>query len=132
MPVKKCADEVLNLHDERDLLTVLTRWMLDLAKNRPNLFELLYLSDLNVPQTLPSAFMKAENHQKMTRMVSEIHSLSIDDSEDILIRSCVFLMGIGTVISVNQIDVSEETVMEAMQKTVDDFVAGVQRRKQQT
>ena len=126
---KKCADEVLSIHDGRDLLTVLTDWMLDLAKNRSNLFALLYLSDLNMSQTLPAALMKAENHQRMTDIVSQVHGLSNKDSEDILVRSCIFLMGIGTMICINQVDISETQVRCMMKQTVDDFVAGIKRKE---
>ena len=128
---KKCADEVLSIQDGRDLLTVLTHWMLDLAKNRPNLFKLLYLSDLDLPRTMSCALMKAENHRKMVRIVADMHDLSLEESEDILIRSCVFLMGIGTMVCINQVDISEQEVLHMMKQTVDDFAAGIKRNRQE-
>ena len=77
---KKSAEEVLNDHSGQDLLTVMTKWMLDLAKNRPNLFEILYISDLHKPQCLPETLMQTENHRKMRARIAEIHKSCVSCS----------------------------------------------------
>ena len=122
---KQCANEVLNEKNGKDLLTTLTHWMLDLAKNRPNLFEILYLSDLNNPQSFSDSLMHTENHQKMIEIISHKHNISLQDSQDILMRSCFLLMGIGTMICINKVDLAEETVIDIMYRTVADLISGI-------
>ena len=126
---KQCADEVLSQEGDQDLLTVLTCWMLDLARNRPNLFKLLYLSDLNSVQTMPEALMQADNHQQMLGIISSTHDLNKEESEDLLIRSCIFLMGVGTMICINKVDIGEDEFLKLMRLTVDDFVNGIKKRR---
>ena len=125
----QCAEEVLVRTRDQDLLTTLTLWMLDLAKNRPNLFELLYLSSLNGARTLPEALVQSANHRKMIQVIADARDLSLKESEDILIRSCIFLMGIGTMICINKVDMGEKEILCLMRRTVDDFVSGRKAEK---
>ena len=121
---KLCAEEVLSQQEGQDLITVMARWMLDLAKNRPNLFELLYLSDLTNARSMPDSLMQADNHRKMVSILSKNHQLTPQEGEDILIRSCIFLMGIGTMICINKMDINDQEVLAMMRRTLDDFISG--------
>ena len=122
---RQCAEEVLNQQEGQDLMTVMARWMLDLAKNRPNLFELLYLSDLTTTKSMPTTLMQALNHRKMVSIISEAHDLTQKQGEDILVRSSIFLMGIGTMVCINKMDIQDEEVLAMMGRTLDDFISGV-------
>lgn len=124
---KVCAEEVLNNDGAEIILDILTHWMLDLAKNRPNLFELLYLSNLDAASFVHPQIMQAENHLKMRETIAATYDLSPEASEDLLIRSCIFLMGIGTMICINKVDVAEEDALKLMHATVHDFIAGEHR-----
>lgn len=121
---RQCAEEVLNQQDQQDLITVMAHWMLDLAKNRPNLFELLYLSDLTAPHSMPDTLMQTANHRKMVSIISSAHDLNQQQGEDILVRSSIFLMGIGTMICINKMDIRDEDVLAMMGRTLDDFISG--------
>ena len=125
---QKCAEEVLDHSDESDMPTVLTLWMLDLAQHRPNLFEFLYLSDLSTYHIRSEEMLSLDNHRTMIRLISESYGLSWEDSVDLLIRSCIFLMGIGTIICVDKVDISQDLALKLMRTTVEDFVNGVRRR----
>ena len=121
----QCAEEILSHQGNQDLITVMARWMLDLAKNRPNLFELLYLSDLTAARSMPDSLMKAANHRKMISIISKAHDLNQEEGEDILIRSSIFLMGIGTMVCINKMDIQDQEVLDMMSRTLDDFIAGI-------
>ena len=120
----QCAREVLEDHSGKDLLAVFTHWMLDLARNRPNLFEILYLSSLNCPQSFSDSLIPSENHQKMVEIIARKHSISHQESEDVLTRSSLLLLGIGTMICINKVDISEDSVMDIMRRSVSDFIEG--------
>ena len=120
----QCALEVLDDKSGKDLLTVLTHWMLDLARNRPNLFEILYLSSLNCPQSFYDSMIHSKNHQRMVGIIAKKHGISPADSEDILTRSCLLLLGIGTMVCINKVDISEDFVMDIMRRSVSDFIDG--------
>ena len=120
----QCAEEVLSNQGSQDLITVMAHWMLDLAKNRPNLFELLYLSDLTAARNMPDSIMQAANHKKMVSIISKAHDLTQQEGEDILVRSSIFLMGVGTMVCINKMDIQDQEVLDMMNRTLDDFISG--------
>ena len=122
-----CAEELLSNENKQDFLAALTRWMIGNAVNRPNLFSLLYLSDICNVQSVPKSLSQSIPHQHMIRRISHTYHLSKEDSEDVLVRSCLFLMGVGTMLSVSHTDLSEETLEELVRKTKADFILGRQK-----
>lgn len=57
--------DVLTFEQQPDFLPQVTMWVLDLARNRPNLFRLLYLSDEFKGNNFPEVMMSFESNQKM-------------------------------------------------------------------
>ena len=71
--------------------------------------------------------MDFENNRKMIDKMTELYQLDEDACKDILLRSCLFLVGIGTMICVNHMDFSDEQVADMMKQTVADMVQGAKR-----
>lgn len=118
------VNEVLAFKQQPDFFYQVTKWVLDLARNRPNLFRLLYLSDGFNGSNFLEVMMGFESNKIMVSKMKELYCLDEDICKDILLRSCLFLMGISTMICVNHIDFSNEQVAAMMKQTVSDMVNG--------
>lgn len=121
--------EVLAFEERPDFFAQVTKWVVDLAKNRPNLFHLLYLSDGFSGKNFLDVMMGFESNQKMIAKMTESYGLDKNICKDILMRSCLFLMGISTMICVNHMDFSDEQVAAMMKQTVSDMAAGAKAGK---
>ena len=119
---RKFQEEVLVFEKEPNYPALCSKWTLDLARNRPNLYRLLYLSDGFPHTTMNTMMMDFESNQKMVENMAAAYQLSIRDCQNILIRSCLFLMGICTMICVNHMDIPDAEAMAMMQETVTDMV----------
>lgn len=126
---RQCAAEVLESPENDDFITTLTRWMLNLAENRPNLFQFLYLT--NTPESvmhLPEVILASDSHARMAEKIACTFGISVEDGKDLLVRTCLFLMGICATICINQMDLDEVQVLTLTGKTVFDMVEGCRRR----
>ena len=125
---RQSAREVLSGRKSQDFITTLTGWMLDLAENRPNLFRFLYLSDApDSVMRLPEAIVCSDSHTRMAREIAGSYGLSLEDGKDLLMRICLFLMGICATVCINQVDLEEKQVMALAGKTMTDMVNGCYR-----
>lgn len=120
----KFVNEILAFEHQPDFLTQVTNWVLDLARNRPKLFHLLYLSDGFNGSNLIEVMMGYESNKRMILKMMELYCLDKNTCKDILLRSCLFLMGISTMICVNHMDFSNEQVAMMMNQTISDMVNG--------
>ena len=102
----------------------MTNWVLDLARNRPKLFHLLYLSDGFNGRNLIEVMMGYESNKRMISKMMELYCLDENACKNILLRGCLFLMGISTMICVNHMDFSNEQVAMMMKQTISDMVNG--------
>ncbi len=119
--------EILLFENQPDFFKLTTKWVIDLAKYQPNLFRLLYLSDGFKGYTFLDVMMNYESNQKIIAKMTQIYELEPDVCKDILLRSCLFLVGIGTMICMNHMDFSHEQVAGMMKQTVSDMVLGAKR-----
>ena len=124
----KFVQEILAFEKMPDFLPRTTKWVLDLARNKPNLYQMLYLSNSFKGNTMLDVMMNFESNKKMIAKMTELYGLEEDACKDILLRSCLFLMGIGTMICVNHMDFSDEQVALMMKHTVADMVQGAKGR----
>lgn len=121
--------EILAFEQQPDFFPQVTKWVLDLAKNRPNLFRLLYLSDEFKGNNFLDVMMTFESNQKMISKMAELYCLDENICKDILLRSCLFLLGIGTMVCVNHMEFSNEQLADMMKQTVSDMVMGAKGEK---
>ena len=117
--------EILSFSDKPDFLPRVTKLVIDLARNRPNLYRLVYLSNSFQGNTLLDVMMDFESNQKMIEKMTELYQLDREACQDILLRSFLLLMGICTMICVDHMDLSDKQVAEMMKQTVADMVRGV-------
>lgn len=123
---RKCGEELLEKNSDDDFLTGLVHWMIDTARNRPNLFRLLYISDMCCVKSLSESMLHSDLHQRMIERVAEIYHLSRKDSENILVRGCLFLMGIGVSLCTSDIDIEEDKIIAFLRNTIDNLISGIQ------
>lgn len=124
----KFVQEILAFEKLPDFLPRTTKWVLDLARNKPNLYHMLYLSNSFKGNSLLDVMMNFESNKKMIAKMTELYELDEDACKDVLLRSFLFLMGIGTMICVNHMDFSDEQVALMMKQTVADMVQGAKGR----
>ena len=116
--------EVLVFEQQPDFFVQVTKWVLNLARSKPNLFRLLYLSDGFKGNNFLDVMMNFESNQKMVEKMTVVYCLEENVCKDILLRSCLFLVGISTMICVNHMEFSDEQVAKMMKQTVFDMVTG--------
>lgn len=122
-----CVKQILAFETEPDFLPRTTKWVIDLAKNKPNLFNLIYLSSGFRGNSLLRVMMDFESNKRMVIKMSELYQLEQDACKEILLRSCLFLIGIGTMICVNHMEFSDKQIAAMMKQTVADMVQGAKR-----
>lgn len=124
----KFIDEVLAFENQPDFMPKVVSWTIDLARNRPHLYRLLYLSGGFHGENLMEYMMTYESNQKMIAKMAELYRLDTESCKDILVRSCLFLLGIGTMICENHFSYTDEQVSQMVKQTVADMVQGAKGR----
>lgn len=120
----KFVDEVLAFEDQPDFIQKVIVWTIDLARNRPHLYRLLYFSGGFHGKTLMESMMTYESNQKVIVKMVKLYGLGAESCKDILMRSCLFLLGIGTMICENHFTYTDEQIFQMMKQTVADMVQG--------
>jgi len=123
----KFVREIISFEEQPDFFARTSKFVIELAKKKPNLFHLVYLSGGFQGNTLLDVMMDFESNQKIVAKMTELYDLESEICKDILLRSCLFLIGIGTMICVNHMDFNDEQIAEMMKQTVSDMVQGAKR-----
>jgi len=121
---KKSVQEVLSLSKYPDYFARTSKWVIDLARNKPNIFRLIYLSGGFRGNKLLDVMADYENNRDMLSKMTEVYQLDYEVCRDILMRSLLLLIGIGTMICDGRMDFSDEQVTTMMKQTVSDMVLG--------
>lgn len=124
----KFVDEVLAFENQPDFFAKVVSWTIDLARNKPHLYRLLYLSGGFHGETLMESMMIYKSNQKMIAKMTELYGLDAESCKDILVRSCLFLLGIGTMICENHFPYTDEQISQMVKQTVSDMVQGAKGR----
>ncbi len=123
----KFVDEVLEFENQPDFFAKVVSWTIDLARNRPHLYRLLYLSGGFRGKNLTESMMTYESNRKMIAKMTELYGLDVESCKDIIVRSCLFLLGIGTMICENHFSYTDEQISQMVKQTVSDMVHGARR-----
>ena len=121
---KKAVDEVLLFEKYPDYFARTSKWVIDLARMKPNLFRLIYLSRGFHGNHLLDVMMDYENNQDMLLKMTQVYQLDYEICRNILMRSFLLLIGVGTMICENRMEFTDEQVMAMMKQTVSDMVLG--------
>ena len=121
---EKWTKEILVFANHEDFFAQITKWVLDLARNKPNLFKLLCLSDRFHGESMIDIIMKFECNKQMLEVMVTKYDLPLETCKDIIMRCGLFLLGICTMISINHVPFTDEEVDSLMIKTIRDMVNG--------
>lgn len=119
--------EVLAYEEYPDFFQRVTLWVIDLARNKPNLFHLLYLSDSYQSNSLIHVMLDFESNQRIVSKMTKLYELDREICKDILMRSFLLLHGIAAMICTNHMSFSDEQIKTIMKETVSDMVKGAKR-----
>lgn len=99
-------------------------WMLDLARNRKNLYRMIYLSDLSCDDQLPDLMMSFQANEKMFQQMLKGHDLPVEVCWNIFQRRWLLLYGIATLICVNHANLSDEQALFILERAKADTLQG--------
>lgn len=114
----KLMRELLENQGKPDFLLQTNIWLLNLSKNEPKLFELLFLSDNFDSSNLWDVMMSRDCNYKIVLEFEQRYQLTKAESKDIFQRSFFMLFGIATLIAKGKIDVSNDEAINMVQRTV--------------
>lgn len=124
---QKFIEEVTTYKNAPNFISLTVQWTVDLARNRPNLYRLLYLSGELYGNSMVDILMNYESNEILIEKMVEKYGLNTTQCKDILMRSCLFLMGICTMICVNNMPFTNEQVSDLMTRTVSEMVQGAKK-----
>lgn len=119
---EKIMREILEYQDQPDFLAKTSLRIFDLARNEPNLFHLMYLSNSYSSNNLMNVMMNYESNQKMLLKMQESYGLDEAVCKDILLRGFLFHHGIATMIATNHMDFTNEQTAAMMRQTMSDMI----------
>lgn len=125
----KLMQEILLNQDKPDFITQTNIWMLNLARNEPKLFELLYLSDSFHSLNLWDVMMEWECNRKILFAFEKRYQLTNVESKDIFQRGFFMLFGIATMISKSKIAISNEEAIDMVQRTISQILTAKKGQK---
>lgn len=118
----KLMQEILEHQEKPDFMTKTNIWMLNLARNEPNLFELLYLSDSFSSSNIWDVKMKWECNKKMMSAMEQRYQLTEAECKDIFLRGFFMLFGIAAMIAKGKIEISNDEAIDMVQRTIQQIV----------
>lgn len=119
----KQMEEILAFQHEPDFMTRTNNWLLDLARDEPRLFELLYLSDSFESESLWDVMREWECNRSMMSAMAQKHRLAEAACEDIFQRGFFMLFGIAAMIAKSRIDMHNDEAIDMVKRTVIQMVA---------
>ncbi len=124
---KKFEEEVLSNEDNSDFLSLTTKWTVNLARRRPNLYRLLYLSGGLYGSSMTETMMNYESNKRLINKMTEQYGLVVSQCQDILTRCCLLLVGVCTMICENSVTFTDEQISMMTKQTVQDMIQGARK-----
>lgn len=116
--------EILSFVDKTDFLLQTTIWVINFAREKPQLYHLIYLSNNFPSNNLLDVILKYESIEKIIDKMMETYKIELEVCKDILLRAFLLLMGIGAMICVNHVDFYDSQVIDMINSTVNDMIQG--------
>ena len=126
---RQFSREILACKADADPFQWTTDCVIDLARNRPNLFKLIFLSGGFTSRSLPETMRSMLENQRLNSRVKDMYDLSDQGCEDVLMRAELFLLGIGTMICSRHLDFPNDEIHAMMDRTIHDLVHGAGKRQ---
>ncbi|MBR6526833.1 MAG: TetR family transcriptional regulator [Lachnospiraceae bacterium] len=111
-----------DLQQEEDGFDSTIRRILGLARTKPNLYKLCYLSgnDYSVGPENPA--MAFQSNRMFLQKLQAESGLDIYTCQNIFMRSLMMIYGIATMICVNGIECSDDMAREMIHRTLEDMI----------
>ena len=116
--------EILACRSDTDPFQWTAACTVNLARNRPNLFKLIFLSEGFTSRSLPETMWEILGNQRMFGRIMDTYGLDRKECENITLRMELFLLGIGTMICSNHLAFTDQEITELIDKMVSDLVGG--------
>lgn len=126
---RQFSREILACKADADPFQWTTDCVIDLARNRPNLFKLIFLSGGFTSRSLPETMRSMLENQRLNSRIKDLYDLSDQGCEDVLMRSELFLLGIGTMICSRHMDFPNDEIHAMMDRTIRDLVHGAGKKQ---
>lgn len=120
----KFVGEVLKNSNDENFLGLTTKWYLNLLRNEQNLYKMLYFSSGFSESPLIELFLNYESNKQIILKLQKDYLLSREQCLDILLRSFVVLHGIGSLITFNKFEISDDEIVSIVRRTVIDMAKG--------
>ena len=117
--------EIFACRSDMDPFRWATICTVDLARNQPNLFKLIFMMSGFATRTLPETIAEMLKNQKLSARIMEIYDLDRESCESVMIRGELFLLGICSMICSFRMEISDEQIDRIMTQTISDLVEGV-------
>lgn len=127
----KGTEQILAQENEPDFMNKTTLWVIHLAREEPNVFKLVYLSNLFEDMKRLDSKIKYEANEKMSQKLMEMFSLDEHVCQDIFLRGYLLLHGIATMIAVNRAEFSDEEALAMTTQTAKEMVQAARNRHTQ-
>lgn len=118
----KFSKEVLANKDNSNFLSLSTNWYLNLLRNEPNLYRLLYFSDGFERGILNELIVRYASNRAILSELQNLYSFDEHICENILLRAFAFLHGIGALVFFNSFEISDKEIADMVKQTVADMV----------
>lgn len=122
-------EKILQYQDRPDFLQRTDELVLNLARDEPRLFHLLYLSDSFESRNLWEVMMDWECNRKLVAALAERYGLGEEDCRDIFLRGYLLLYGVAAMIATNQMDFTNQQALDMVRRTVGDMVCGARKEE---
>ena len=117
--------EILACRSDADPIRWTAMCTVHLARNRPNLFKLIFLSEGYIRRSLPETMLEVLDNQRIFGRVMDAYQLDRKDCEDVMLRMEVFLLGMGTMICSNHMAFTDQELTAIIDRTVSDLIGGL-------
>lgn len=117
--------EILSWRSDADPFQWIAACTIDLARNRPNLFKLIFLTCGFTSRSIPETMQDVMKNQRTTSRIMDLYGLDRDGCENVMLRGELFLLGIGTMVCSFHLEISDEEVDKLVAMTIADLVRGV-------
>lgn len=98
------------------------RRILGLARTKPNLYKLCYLSGNDYSASPDNPSMVFQSNRLYLQKLQTESGLDIHTCQDIFSRSLMMIYGIATMICVNGVECSDEIAREMVHRTLNDMI----------
>lgn len=128
---KLVNDQIMTTQFSNDLSNQPMGIILKLAKEKPNIFELIYLSGNLFGEELWQVMQPWECNNKTIEFFSKKYVLKDDECRDIFERVFYLFFGIATMVAKGKINIPDKEVFTMIQRTVNDLITVKHRKSTQ-